>query len=403
MIFFTLALVALPLFSTQAEEQQPKDKLQCWTKTACTVDFDKNGVADGRWDNKTAEAIKACKGAEYGYCYAQPSPLDLNVAIPIGENTYKTSVTDFGDYINTFYNYLIGVSALIAVVMVMVAGAQYVAASGSGDVGKAKERIRNAVTGFVLLMFAVLLLETVNPQLRKLEVPPIPKIRQVLIYAEDTTCEYYIEKGFEVENVGDDFALEEGKPLCEDPDSKVLKDPQDQELTDVTCKWSWCGGEEVAHPSGVSFPKVCMEISGKPKCVACQEVTTGPPFATATPSSGVCAVLSPENKEGRMQHAWCKYTKDEGFEPSEFVDSATNGQCAAVAFDCSTITSCANYGTVLAQNEDGTQWLFDLEDDQSLGEYTYYKEICEANYCKDQIKADCQFTEYGSARTCLNK
>ncbi len=95
----------------------------------------------------------------------------LNVNIPdisfskIAKIGNTLSINFIGEYVSGFYKYLISISVIIAVVMIMIGGAQYVAAAGSGDVGKAKERIRNAVTGFILLMFVVLLMQTVNPNL----------------------------------------------------------------------------------------------------------------------------------------------------------------------------------------------------------------------------------------------
>jgi cell wall-associated NlpC family hydrolase len=47
----------------------------------------------------------------------------------------------------------------------MVAGLQYVFAANSGDTGKAKTRMQNAVAGFVLMLFISIILRTVNPAL----------------------------------------------------------------------------------------------------------------------------------------------------------------------------------------------------------------------------------------------
>ena len=53
-----------------------------------------------------------------------------------------------GDYIAGVYKWLIGVSTLIAIVMIMVSGLQYAISKEA----EAKKRIQNAVTGLILLM-----------------------------------------------------------------------------------------------------------------------------------------------------------------------------------------------------------------------------------------------------------
>ncbi len=66
-----------------------------------------------------------------------------------------------GDYIAGVYKWLIGVSTLIAIVMIMVSGLQYAISKEA----EAKKRIQNAVTGLILLMSTYLILATVNPRL----------------------------------------------------------------------------------------------------------------------------------------------------------------------------------------------------------------------------------------------
>ncbi len=372
-----------------------EENLLCWKKEVCQKDTDGNGTADGRWDNQSEKAIKSCGGGQWGYCYPQPEPFTLNVSIPLGEGEVKKTVTGFGDYINTFYRFLIGASATIAVVLIMVAGAQYVASSGSGEVGKAKEKIKNAVTGFVLLMLAVLLLQTVNPQLLKLEPPPFPKVRQSIFYGEDTTCEFYLESGHTLETT-DGTAITEG--WCGvTADAKVATDPNGNPVADTTCKWTSCdmdknGSEDFQqHSAGIPFTQYCMEVSGKPKCVSCQDATTGPDYASAVPSEGVCNQLQPDEDVLTGQYnGFCQFSRDIGFEPSEWLDSKVNGQCAAVAYDCSTIKECDDYEEIKAENDDGSQSLKAFEAPGYIGDYSVINKVCETNICG--IAGGCKLT-----------
>jgi len=117
----------------------------------------------------------------------------LNVPIPnltfspavVSGNSVESSF--LSEYLSAVYQYLIKISVTIAVVMVMVAGLQYVLASGSGKAAEAKKRITNATVGLVLLLCVYLILYTVNPQLvllktiRLQNIPeqPLPEERAV--------------------------------------------------------------------------------------------------------------------------------------------------------------------------------------------------------------------------------
>lgn len=82
----------------------------------------------------------------------------------LGEPTVKSSF--LGEYVSGVYVYLIGISTSIAIVMIMISGLQWSLGGQSSEaIGKAKARIKNAVTGLVLLLSTYLILITVNPNL----------------------------------------------------------------------------------------------------------------------------------------------------------------------------------------------------------------------------------------------
>lgn len=70
-----------------------------------------------------------------------------------------------GEYVGGVYQYLLGIGALLATIMIMIGGLQYTLASGSGNTAKAKKRITDAVIGLVLLFCVYLILWIVNPRL----------------------------------------------------------------------------------------------------------------------------------------------------------------------------------------------------------------------------------------------
>ena len=82
------------------------------------------------------------------------------------QNKGKHCVADVGEYIAAFYKYFTGAAAILATVMILFAGFQYVTASGNASrLEKAKSTMNGALIGLVLTLTAYVLLRTINPQL----------------------------------------------------------------------------------------------------------------------------------------------------------------------------------------------------------------------------------------------
>jgi hypothetical protein len=119
--------------------------------------------------NADALAAKAASDSDAtSASYVTP---DLAVEIPgvtftpASQTGNGIQVNYIGEYVSGVYNYLVDIGFVIATVFIMVAGLQYVFAANSGDTGKAKTRMQNAVAGFILLLFISIILRTVNPVL----------------------------------------------------------------------------------------------------------------------------------------------------------------------------------------------------------------------------------------------
>jgi hypothetical protein len=97
----------------------------------------------------------------------------------------ETRVNYLGDYIAGIYKYLIGVATLIAIVMLMIGGLQYSLFQGSG----AKTRMKNAVTGLILLLSTYIILATINPRLVILEMPELDVPKYVFLSSENTDAD----------------------------------------------------------------------------------------------------------------------------------------------------------------------------------------------------------------------
>ncbi len=105
------------------------------------------------------------------------------IAIPVGNFNSSASFDAqhpenwIGQYVQAWFNYLVGAIGIIAVVMVMWGGIKWITSGGnSGQIEEAKTKIKNAVIGIVLLLGAYTIFTTINPQLLNLSLPPITQV-----------------------------------------------------------------------------------------------------------------------------------------------------------------------------------------------------------------------------------
>ncbi len=71
----------------------------------------------------------------------------------------------FGDYVNFLFRIAISALVIISVVMIMVAGIEYMTVESLFGKSQAKERIKNAIGGLILALASYTILYTVNPNL----------------------------------------------------------------------------------------------------------------------------------------------------------------------------------------------------------------------------------------------
>lgn len=114
-----------------------------------------------------------------------PASLQLEVPIPASPleqavgNAANGSISDVSQYIGRLYNFLIGIIGMVAAVMMIMGGFQYLTSAGdSGKIGAAKKRIGDALIGVVLALGAYVILNTINPALLKFE-PLSARVKEV--------------------------------------------------------------------------------------------------------------------------------------------------------------------------------------------------------------------------------
>lgn len=98
------------------------------------------------------------------------------VSIPGVTDASKT--VSMGAYLAGMLKFLVAISGALAIVMAIIGGTQYVAASINPSAkNDAKDRIMNAFIGLALVLSAYLILNSINPKLVQfnLLLPPVPK------------------------------------------------------------------------------------------------------------------------------------------------------------------------------------------------------------------------------------
>lgn len=92
------------------------------------------------------------------------------------ERTVTVDSSTLGRYVKGVYEYGVGVIAIVAAIVLMVAGVMWLTAGGSaGKVEEAKEWIKAAITGLILALVSYTILLTINPDL--IEFKPISVTR----------------------------------------------------------------------------------------------------------------------------------------------------------------------------------------------------------------------------------
>lgn len=89
----------------------------------------------------------------------------------------KTCVADFTEYVSWFYRFFAGAVGMLAAVMILYGGYQWLTAGGNaGHVQQAKTTIYSSLIAIVLTLGTYLVLHTINPQLTNLTVRGVTKV-----------------------------------------------------------------------------------------------------------------------------------------------------------------------------------------------------------------------------------
>jgi len=95
----------------------------------------------------------------------------------------------FIDYMSAIYEWAVGAIAIIAVIMIMIAGFQWMTAAGNASaIGQAKSRISSSLIGLLLAVGAYSLLNFINPSLVHLRSLDLQDIENVDLNISEEVC-----------------------------------------------------------------------------------------------------------------------------------------------------------------------------------------------------------------------
>jgi len=360
------------LVYTDNANLEPGASLKCWRQDECQA-RSPEGALLGIWE---PEQPPDCKKG-YHHCYNPSTPVPLTVAI--GEGGSVTSVNSLGEYINAFYDWAFYAALIIAVVMVMIGGLQYMVGKGVGDVQKAKSRITNAIIGVIILMSAYTILATVNPALINLEIPNIPKVKTVIFIDDDSWCEALYDNGFTINYNGqvwtNTVGLGEPSGAC-GAEAEVISGKDGAETTIDSCYFSDCTNGTCLQPTDQNKP---------PYCLACKDIGPGGDEDAPLATPQVCDAIG-YSKTGSVA-TLCFHSYDLGLGPTR-PKIVTEGTCAEVEILC-------DYGKVKSCRDLDKMVVYAATDQENIectngpdalsvsleGDPSIAKDICE-NYDK---------------------
>lgn len=85
-----------------------------------------------------------------------------------GLNDTKNGQTDVSTFIPTAVRYVIEIAGALAVIMIVIGGVQYASSDAITGKSEGKSKITNAIYGLILIFAAFVILQTINPNILKL-------------------------------------------------------------------------------------------------------------------------------------------------------------------------------------------------------------------------------------------
>ncbi|TSC83952.1 MAG: Uncharacterized protein G01um101413_755 [Parcubacteria group bacterium Gr01-1014_13] len=183
-LFFTV-LISSPVFAaTDNTSNIPETNPFCWHLEDCQK-FRKQygGSGTGEEGFVSNASVAPCQGGE--------GPLKWGRCLPAG--TTKTEIsfggksefTNIGDFIVLMYKYMLTIASIVAAVMILIAGVQWITSGGNSEaIGSAKKRIAGALIGLFIGYMSYFVLNSINPALVNLRLPQVWMVKPISLTPE---------------------------------------------------------------------------------------------------------------------------------------------------------------------------------------------------------------------------
>ncbi|OQX71456.1 hypothetical protein B6D52_01450 [Candidatus Parcubacteria bacterium 4484_255] len=140
---------------------------------------------------------------------------DFKTGQPVG-----VSGSSFIDYLSAIYKWSVGAIAIMAIIMIMVAGFQWITAAGNATViGQAKSRINSSMVGLLLAIGAYSILNFINPSLVHLRALRLGKVEYVDLGVSEPFCksgrQAYKWNSYYCFDMGRDELIEQYAPIMD--------------------------------------------------------------------------------------------------------------------------------------------------------------------------------------------
>ncbi len=163
--YILIIVVLVGVFNT-TNAQSPTKPCLLPDKTTVTLSQADCLLANGTWGSQTTTDDK-------NYHYLAPLP-------GIGENFDPTQPGNLGTYLNIMINLFIGICAVLAVIMIVMGGLEYMTSELISSKEHGKERINSAIFGLILALGAWTILYTINPDLLNTEFSSLKNVEVVI-------------------------------------------------------------------------------------------------------------------------------------------------------------------------------------------------------------------------------
>lgn len=231
----------------------------CWKEDECIKLRKSYGAADADAKDGFLSLESPCNQEGYGKCL--PAGVAKTQIKFGGQSKFK----DVGEFILVNYNYALGIAGILAAIMIIVAGAQYVTSGGNSEaIGSAKKRIGGALVGLLIAYLSYVILNTINPALVNLRLPQTFMIRpQALAFSycsQSPSSSAFADAGTTEKNTTpDDFAKITDFPITMSQPEKLICGHQYfvGGANGATCLGGFCGvgSKKICVPDFVQAPK----------------------------------------------------------------------------------------------------------------------------------------------------